>query len=64
MNRNRFMWFSKKDIIAVVAISLLVIIYFVRDETRNWIATAIFLSVTSWLFWKFEQYRAHRSAEK
>lgn len=55
------MLFSKRDIVAVVCISILVILYFLKDGDRNWLATAIFLALSFWLMAKAEQIYLRRS---
>jgi hypothetical protein len=53
------MWISKKDLAAIVGISLLMLLYFLGYHgTGNFVAIAIILSLSSWIIWKIE--RAYR----
>lgn len=64
MTGARSIWFSRKDIPAVVLIALLVVVYLLSDDKRDWLAIAIVLTFSSWLFWKFEQLYLTSPAEE
>jgi hypothetical protein len=56
---TKSMWISKKDLVAIVGISLLTLLYFLGYRgTDNFVAIAIILSLISWIIWKIE--RAYR----